>query len=290
MWSECLRFGAAAITYAPLSETDLSKYPPNEPKALWAELAPAQKSSLRRLVYEMKAGDVIYVKDGSWIIDKGIITEGYKFDRQYRIIDPNNVPWTHQVSVDWSHQFEPIKIQVGSPQQYTIVELPEIAVQQLESIINSAIPLEPISNALSEDAYYRESPARLKTIEPQHNKLSNEFRAWLQKQYKIRGIQERARVDICFKAEGHSVIAELKICFGVGTTKSIREALGQLFEYNHYPSRKTADAWFIILDDEPSDDDKRYIYTLRVQRSLPLTLGWKDRTGFSFYPEWPFKN
>jgi hypothetical protein len=56
MWTECLRLGVAAITYRPLAMTDLSKYPKGEPKTLWNELAPSQKASIGRVVYEMSEG------------------------------------------------------------------------------------------------------------------------------------------------------------------------------------------------------------------------------------------
>ena len=59
MWPDCFRLGIAAITYYPLVKTDLSQYPYGEPKELWKQLEPSQKASLRRVAYEMKAGDII---------------------------------------------------------------------------------------------------------------------------------------------------------------------------------------------------------------------------------------
>jgi hypothetical protein len=64
MWPDCLRLGVAAITYAPLAKVDLSKHLPGAPKELWDRLEPTQKASLRRVAYEMRAGDIIYVKQG----------------------------------------------------------------------------------------------------------------------------------------------------------------------------------------------------------------------------------
>ncbi len=143
---------------------------------------------------------------------------------------------------------------------------------------------------LIEDAYYRESPSRLKLIVPLHNKLSNEFRGWLENKHKVKATQEQQCVDIRFDLEGLTVLAELKICSDVGPTKSIREALGQLLEYNHYPGRKVSDEWLLILDCEPSELDRLYILTLRDKRSLPITIGWQSSEGFSFYPKWPVLN
>lgn len=147
---------------------------------------------------------------------------------------------------------------------------------------------EPTGSALPEDAYYRESARNLKEIIPRHNKLSNAFCDWLSNQHGVNARQELQRVDVAFRLKGAAVLAELKVCYGVGTTKSIREALGQLLEYNHYPSRNPADAWLIVLDEEPLVDDRSFVDSLRERRSLPLTLGWqKTAGGFAFHPEWP---
>lgn len=296
MWPDCLKLGVAAITYHPLTTTDLSKYPQLEPKKLWKELEPTQKASLRRLAYEMTPGDVIYVKQGPQIVDKGVVTGRYRFDSQFRLADPDGVPWAHQVQVDWSRVFEPIPMLLGA-EQLTVKELSLAQVEQLKKAeakiaSRSAEANEPTqpeterSEPLVEDAYYRESPNRLKVIVPLHNKLSNDFCRWLKKEHKLVAAQEQHRVDIRFAVKSLTVLAELKICFGVGTTRSIREALGQLLEYNHYPQREVADEWLIVLDDAPSESDRRYINVLREKRSLPITLAWRSNTGFVFHPKW----
>ena len=93
--------------------------------------------------------------------------------------------------------------------------------------------------------------------------------------------QEVARVDVEFTEGGALCRAELKVCDGVGTTKGIREAIGQLFEYNHYGIRVPAAKWFIVLDREPDAEDRRYIHSLRSARSLPLVLAWRSTQGFA---------
>ena len=137
------------------------------------------------------------------------------------------------------------------------------------------------TSPLAEDGYYREVGAQLKTILPKHNKLSNEFAAWL----KDRGCgdirQEVSRVDVEFTEGGTLCRAELKVCDGIGTTKGIREAIGQLFEYNHYGIRVPAAKWFIVLDREPAAEDRQYIRSLQSARSLPLVLAWRSKQGFA---------
>ena len=92
MWHECLRLGVAAIAQATLATTDLAHFPPREPKGLWKPLSASQKYSLRRVAYEMGRGDVIYVKQGPKIIDRGTVTGPYHFDAHHPLIDPEAVP------------------------------------------------------------------------------------------------------------------------------------------------------------------------------------------------------
>ena len=297
MWPDCLRLGVAAITYDPLSRTDLSQYPQFEPRALWNQMAVSQKVSLRRVAYEMQAGDVIYVKQGPKIVDKGIVKgpanqSAYEFDARFRIMDPYGVPWAHQVRVDWSGDFPETAILLGS-EQYTVKKMSPEEVSRVESAAaNSSermnVPTQESqrAEALIEEAYYRESPATLKIITRRHNRLSNEFCQWLTKKYGIHAEQEREQVDIRFTRERRTVLVELKVCFGVGTTKSIREALGQVLEYNHYPTRNPADTWLIVLDDEPSATDKQFVELLRKDRRLPITVGWRTNVGFAFHSSW----
>ncbi|MGH7455743.1 MAG: HNH endonuclease [bacterium] len=134
MWRDCFRLGIAAITYYPLVKTDLSKYPNGEPKELWAQLESTQKASLRRVAYEMKAGDIIYVKQGPKIVSKGVVKGSYQFDSKFRLIDPNGEPWAHQVPVEWVSDFPEIEILLGS-EPLTVKELSPDNVQKLEAAI-----------------------------------------------------------------------------------------------------------------------------------------------------------
>jgi hypothetical protein len=74
--------------------------------------------------------------------------------------------------------------------------------------------------------------------------------------------------------------AELKACYGMTTTLAIREALGQLLEYNYYGWRSPAHRWFIVLDSPPSEQDMKYVRTLASKKLLPLFLCWKSRDEF----------
>lgn len=138
-------------------------------------------------------------------------------------------------------------------------------------------------SALAEDGYYRESSSTLKIIIPKHNMLSNKFCNWLKSQ-KISPIQEQNYVDILFEFDGNKYIAELKIVYGSSTTKAIRESIGQLLEYNHYPSRTAKDKWLIVLDEKPTESDLIYIDNIKNKYDFPLCLGWENNEEFEFYP------
>ncbi len=135
---------------------------------------------------------------------------------------------------------------------------------------------------LATNGYPRATKKTLKIIIPRHNKLSEELRKWLTKSgYRVLG-REKNRVDILFQKGNQFYRAELKVCSGLGSTQGIREAIGQLLEYNYYPGRSAADSWVIVLDRRPRNEDINYIRTLKRQHNLPLSLGWRERADFKF--------
>ena len=134
MWPHCRELGVAAITYYPLENEDLSQYPRGEPAHLWSQLAPTQKSSLSKVAYEMKEGDIIYVKQGPEIVGRGIVKGPYQFDHEHRLLSPDGFSWSHQVLVDWSSDFEPIRILLGS-EPSTVLRLSGERLQQLENAL-----------------------------------------------------------------------------------------------------------------------------------------------------------
>ncbi|MDP8245994.1 MAG: HNH endonuclease [Candidatus Hinthialibacter antarcticus] len=133
LWPICFELGVAAITYDPLAKTDLSRYPEGEPKNSWQKLAPSQKASLKRVAYEMKKGDIIYVKQGTKIVCKGIVDGSYFFDKQTLIVDPNGVPWPHQVKVKWESEFIRMNKILGKSQQLTVEKLQSNEILSFES-------------------------------------------------------------------------------------------------------------------------------------------------------------
>lgn len=134
---------------------------------------------------------------------------------------------------------------------------------------------------LNENEFYRDTPSTRKKVIPQHNRLSNKFCSWLRKK-DITPTQERDWVDVWFKLGQETCLVEIKICQEHGTRKAIREAMGQVLEYNYYPGRSTADLWIIVLDQKPTQNDRRYIRQIRETLHLPITVAWTEGAEFKF--------
>ena len=131
MWPRCKMMGIAAITYEALSEVDLSKYQQGEPRAGWDRLESSQKFSLKSVVYEMKQGDVIYVKQGPQIVCRGIVQGSYQFDETFALRDHFGVAWPHHVPVAWERNFLPARLLLGA-EPSTVKRLTEENIVQLE--------------------------------------------------------------------------------------------------------------------------------------------------------------
>ena len=138
MWPHCRDLGIAAITYHPLEAIDLSRYPKHEPRDRWNQLASSQKSSLSRVAYEMKSGDIIYAKRGPQIGGRGIVVDSYRFDHRH-LVDPDGNPWSHQVLVDWQRDFEPLSILLGA-EPTTVLRLSGDRLRRLEDALIDRIP------------------------------------------------------------------------------------------------------------------------------------------------------
>ena len=135
-------------------------------------------------------------------------------------------------------------------------------------------------HVLAEDAYMRENRQNLSEIIRRHNALSNGFCEWLESKG-IKPSQERQQVDVQFEYQDESYLIEIKITYGSSTRQAIREAIGQLCEYNFYPGRHPSNRWGILLDTEPSEKDIEYIRRIRERFDLTLFLCWKSETEFS---------
>lgn len=108
----------------------------------------------------------------------------------------------------------------------------------------------------------------------EHNKLSNELYAYLNNNGYSSVVTDEDFVDIkAIDCNGNKLFFELKTATKVKS--AIRQALGQLLEYQLYPKNsKTdsliADKLIIVTEYEASTDDIKYLKTLRENYNLPI--------------------
>jgi len=138
LWPLCFKLGVAAITYCPLENTDLARHSFNNPRNLWAKLSSTQKASLRRVAYEMKKDDVIFVKSGRKIVGRGIVKGPYVFDHLKRIVDENGLQWPHQVPVEWDNSFVAVDVLLGT-EQLTVKVLSQEDVYKIDGKENERV-------------------------------------------------------------------------------------------------------------------------------------------------------
>ncbi len=133
MWDECRKRKVAINEYTPFDDVDLSRYPRGEPQARYSQLrGTSQHASLKRFVYDMDEGDIIYVKEGPLIVAKGVVDSDYFFDKKNTIVDDDDVPWQHQRKVIWTPFVPEVRIQIGLQQIYTVYPLNERDVKRIE--------------------------------------------------------------------------------------------------------------------------------------------------------------
>ena len=292
MFPACRERGIAAMTHPPIFNVDLTHTRKGD---VDPEVKTAARTSIWRFAWDIRGGDVIYVGDSKSksMIARGFVTaesgaRAYRYNTLDAITEPNkpDIAWRHEVPVEWDDDFIPFHYKDGVP-RYTVAPFNPAWAHGTADI---ATPSESgdidrrASEFLNETAYKRETQASQRNILKLHAALSNRFRSWLTRQFGVTAVQERNQVDLNFSLCGTTFLAELKICYGANTKSAIREALGQVFEYNHYPPRLKRQRWLIVLDHEPSSADEVYIASLRDRYQLPLGLAWEAEGGFQGLP------
>ncbi|OOP56629.1 MAG: hypothetical protein AYP45_07950 [Candidatus Brocadia carolinensis] len=115
------------------------------------------------------------------------------------------------------------------------------------------------------------------SFDPYHDKLQNGLcallRNYYKNEYKTVAI-EKDRVDI--KTKTHS---DAWHYFEIKTDNpklSIRNALGQILEYSYWPDSERAEKLFIISDNPPDLDTKKYLAHIRGKFNLPIFYRYFD--------------
>ena len=116
-------------------------------------------------------------------------------------------------------------------------------------------------------------------IDPLHKKIQNAVAKLIKKDYVHPYVEtglsdaEGQRVEIkgIFKETGEWHYFEIKTD---SAKKSIREALGQILEYAHYPNMQRATKLFIVGPQQPDDKDTAYMEFIRKTYGVPVWFRW----------------
>lgn len=126
-------------------------------------------------------------------------------------------------------------------------------------------------------------------VSDDHFRLQKKFIEWA-KARGTKNIQEEFvlangdRIDVSFNFRGKNVFSELKTVSGSSTKRAIREALGQLLDYQYHGETIASDELWIVVDGECNKDDKKFINKLIINHKLPLVLLWEKNNEFSSFP------
>lgn len=102
-----------------------------------------------------------------------------------------------------------------------------------------------------------------------HNDLSNEMVKFLKRKGYTNVVTDKGFVDIqAIDPQGKKIYFELKTADTVKL--SIRQALGQLLEYNHYPNKNNADKLIIVTSLEITQQDVQYLIEMRSRYNIPV--------------------
>lgn len=313
MFQKCRAEGVAAIHYMPVEDVNLSKFSEDNPPPEWSALAPGQSGSLKKVAWQIRGGDIIYVAKSNppRIVCVGRVkgpggSRAYRFEDNTPIVDRDSHPWRHQIKVEWGKLLE-IPYPTPHATQTTVLELKPPEIERIKNLIrgdvkgDSAAISKPEERAnakgndeeeeierrqLEESAYTRYTAESIRRIERRHVKLCNAFTDWLLSNLGIKCNVERRNIDLTFRIGKQSVLVEFKVAYSGDPKPAIREALGQILEYNHYPDRVTYDRWILVLDCKPTQADGDFLKTLR-RYGIPLSYGWQTRDGFEFSKESP---
>lgn len=246
--------------------------------------------------WDIRGGDTVYVADAGsrHIVGMGharapIGVPAYRFDNRSPITSDTE-SWCHLIDMDWDETFVPFRYEHPRAPLNVVLKLNQQEFQSFEEAWHAAengyqsLPLtkEIQTTPLLDSMYTRYSPAARRLIHRRHVTISNSFTFWLGTTFGTEVTQEREQIDATFEIGGRKYLAEFKIAYQDNTKRAIREALGQILEYNHYPPRISHDHWLLILDVTPSKEDIVFISRLRNTFGVPLTLGWQADSAFYF--------
>ena len=107
-------------------------------------------------------------------------------------------------------------------------------------------------------------------VNPRHVRLQNRLYEFLCKKYGQGNVDyEQDHVDLAVRhSDG---ITFVKIKMETTAKRCIRQAMGQLMEYVHYPAHTKADRIVVVGDAPPTGKDRLYLEFLRREYRMPIS-------------------
>ena len=121
--------------------------------------------------------------------------------------------------------------------------------------------------------FWRSNKAGDILINPMHKKMQNAVKALLEKDY-VHLYFEKDHVDMKGQPKDGDDTWHYFEFKTYSAKRCIREALGQILEYAHYPSKARAQKLFIIGPEKPDNQDIAYMKMLRETYHLPIWYRW----------------
>lgn len=107
------------------------------------------------------------------------------------------------------------------------------------------------------------------SYDPRHVKLQNTLYRKLCSLYGQANVEyETDFVDLILKNNQTTIFIEIKT--HLTAKRCVRDAIGQLLEYSHYPSLSKAQELLVVGDAKPNQDDVLYLNILRNTYNIPI--------------------
>lgn len=161
--------------------------------------------------------------------------------------------------------------------RYILMNCPLNSVQKFEQTVKRHFSFADSGSKEADLAQYcsRKSCVKELELKLKHNKLQSSFLVYLQSKYGKDCVKREcvayggSRIDVVREiGKKEYIFYEIKTYGNLRT--SIRESLGQLFEYCFYPDVEHAKQLILVSDLEPSEEERNYLQHIKKYIKIPF--------------------
>lgn len=199
-----------------------------------------------------------------------------ELDRKFDRIKDHKWQWFYEMGIPFMEALSDYIAVVKPVIDKYIVGNPESGITLADEYVDKYLEKLPgyqeyLEQAIQKSKKTGEVPVKASEyiMQLQHNELSNVLKEYLLGNGFNKVETDKDYVDIrAIDPQGKQIFYELKTATTVRV--SIRQALGQLLEYNHYPIAKKADKLIIVTSSKPKNEDIQYLTGLRRIYNIPV--------------------